>query len=101
MSEFIFPYRMKGLKGVDQSLSIKTPQGTYKMWQAESSEEFRIELLEQLLVSNLLYNQVFYPVYEKHEGYSVKCQLVPSSEIDYEDPRMIEFRNNEIKNIKI
>lgn len=100
MSEFIFPYRMKGLKGVDQSLSIKTPQGIYKIWQAENLDEFRIELLEQLLLSNLLYRQLFYPIYEKHEGYSVKCQLVPSTEIDYEDPRMIEFRNNEIKNNK-
>lgn len=100
MLEFIFPYRMKGIRGVDQSLSIKTPQGIYKIWKAENSEEFRIELLEQLLIGNLLYRQLFYPIYEKHEGCLVKCQLVPSTEINYEDPRMIEFRNNEIKNNK-
>ena len=54
---FIFAYRMKGLKCVDQSISIKTAERTYKIWQAQNSEEFRNELLEQLrLVTSYIVN---------------------------------------------
>lgn len=98
MIEFILPYRMKGLKGVSEKLTIKTKTGSYELWQEKGSEEFKLELLEQLLLSNLLYEQVFYPVYEKYEGFLYKCELVPTSEINYDDPRMIEFREQEIKN---
>jgi len=48
---------MNGLKCVDQSISIKTAERTYKIWQAQNSEEFRNELLEQLrLVTSYIVN---------------------------------------------
>ncbi|WP_237060299.1 hypothetical protein [Microbulbifer sediminum] len=96
MTDFTFPYRMKGFRRIDHSLTIKTGRGRYKLFQAENASEFAIELLEQLLVSSLLHQQVYYPVNEKYQGNLVKCNLVPHAEIDYEDPRMIEFRNNEM-----
>lgn len=96
MTELVMPYKMKGLKGVDHSLYIKTSKAEFRLWHTEESEDFKIELLEQLLKSSLLQRQIFYPITEKYEGRFVKCDLVPSSEIDFDDPEMIAYREQEI-----
>lgn len=96
MTELVMPYKMKGLKGVDHSLYIKTSKSQFRLWHTEELEDFKIELLEQLLQSSLLQRQIFYPITEKYEGRFVKCDLVPSSEIDFDDPEMIAYREQEI-----
>ncbi len=96
MTELVMPYKMKGLKGVDHSLYIKTSNTEFRLWHTEESEDFKIELLEQLLKSSLLQRKIFYPITDKYEGRFVKCNLVPSSEIDFDDPEMIAYREQEI-----
>jgi hypothetical protein len=96
IDEMIFPYKMRGLKGVDHSLYIETNRMKYQLYQIDDMENFKIELLEQMLISTLLYKNIYYPINKKYDGHFHKCDLVPHTEIDYDDPRMVEFRENEI-----
>lgn len=99
IEEMVFPYKMRGLKGVDHSVYIKTDQYSFQLYQIDDMENFKIELLEQLLVGTLMYENIYYPINEKYDGHFHKCDLVPHSEIDYDDPRMVEFREKEMKSL--
>lgn len=98
VDELTFPYKMRGLKGVDHSLYVRSDQTTYQLYHIEDNEDFKIEILEQLLLSTLLNQNIYYPINDKYDGHFHKCDLVPHTEIDYDDPRMVEFREQEMKN---
>ncbi len=85
ITRFIYPFRMKGLKGVEHTLTIETAYQKIKLFHISENEDFKIQLMEQLILSNLLNRQIFYPKEGKHEVFFEKCKLVPHTEITYNE----------------
>ncbi|MCX6239208.1 MAG: hypothetical protein NTY07_16890 [Bacteroidia bacterium] len=80
-----YPYKMTGIHAVKTSMTIINGEYKYELNHFDEKYDFKDDLFEQLIFVNILNRQFFFPHKDKTEVSFERCELVPHTEIEYDE----------------